>query len=190
MAREWRGEADAVVAAHVAACERCGEVRAAAELLRAAHVRETQSARVPSPAAMWWRLERRLRQEHARRLQRIALATQAVVLAAAAGVAAAVLQIVAPWLAGSGSVAAGTWQTAMSTLTAWAQAASDGRFPSRIIVGAWALSCPRRCTWGWRTSEARELADGKRRAAGGGRMAEGGRGGQGGGQPRSGGVNW
>src|SRR5918995_733222 len=84
VALEWRDEDDAVLAAHVAACGRCAEVQAAADVLRAQHVRDAQAARVPSGAAMWWRLERRLRAERARRVQRTALILQAVVLASAA----------------------------------------------------------------------------------------------------------
>ena len=142
VAREWREHADVVVAAHVAACGRCSEVRAAAELLRVEHLRDTRAARVPSPAAMWWRLERRVREERARRLQRIAFATQAIALAAALGGAAAVLQLAAPWFAGSGTVAAGTWQTGVVVLTAWTQAASAWTIPIAIVVAAWALLVP------------------------------------------------
>jgi hypothetical protein len=145
-AREWRDAADGYVAAHVEECARCAEVRAAAELLRAHHLRELPSARVPSPAAMWWRLERRIREERARRLQRIALATHAVVLAAAAGGAAAVLQIVKPWLGrsslGSSAVAEGAWQAATAMLTAWTQVASAWTLPIAIAAGAWALLVP------------------------------------------------
>ncbi len=142
VAREWRAEADAHVAAHVASCDRCRHVRAAAELLRAEYVRDTQAARVPSPAAMWWRLERRLRQEHARRLQRLAFATQAIALAAALGGAAAVLQMTAPWLAGSGRIAAASWQAAVTVLTTWTEATSAWTLPIAIVVGAWALLVP------------------------------------------------
>src|SRR4051812_43696884 len=80
--RGWRSGTDAAVAGHVAACARCADVQAAAELLRAEHLRIAQAARVPPSAAMWWRVERRLREEHARRMQRIAFAVQAVALAA------------------------------------------------------------------------------------------------------------
>jgi len=103
VARAWCEDADSGVAAHAATCARCTEVRRAAELLRASFMRDTEAARVPSAAAMWWRLERRHRYDQARRMQRIAIAVQAFVLACAAGVAVTIVQIAAPWLhSGSG----------------------------------------------------------------------------------------
>lgn len=141
--RGWRDGADAGVADHAVSCSRCTEVRAAAEWLRAQHVRDTMAARVPSPAVMWWRLDRRLREEHARRLQRIALATQAIVLAAAAGGAVGVLQVAAPWLPGPGSVAADTWGGVVWLLRIWAQATTSfWTLPVAIVAAAWLLLVP------------------------------------------------
>jgi hypothetical protein len=135
--------ADADVADHAVACPRCAEVRAAAQLLRAQHVRDTVAARVPSPAVMWWRLERRLREEHARRLHRIALATQGVVLAAAAGGAAGVLQVAAPWLPGSDRVASDVWRGLLWIFGSWAQpATSFWILPVAIVVAVWLLLLP------------------------------------------------
>lgn len=142
VARGWRDDADAAAAAHVAGCERCHEVRQAAELLRAAHQRDTDIARVPSGAAMWWRLERRLRVERARRVQRIAMAMQAVVLASAVGVAAAVLQIAAPLLRGPGTAAAQTWSDGVAVLTAWSHAAAAWMLPVAMLVAAWLVLVP------------------------------------------------
>jgi hypothetical protein len=117
-------------------------VRAAADLLRAQHVRDMHAAHVPSPAAMWWRLERRLRDEHARRLQRIAFATQAIVFAAAAGATVAVLQIAAPWLSGARGVATSTWNAAAALLGAGAQVTSAWTVPIAIVAVAWLLLVP------------------------------------------------
>jgi hypothetical protein len=143
VAREWREECDAVVATHVASCGRCSEVRAAAELLRAQHERDTQAARVASGAAMWWRLERRVDAERARRAHRTAVLIQAVVLASAAGVAAAVLQIVAPWLHGPASAAADTWSAAIAgAVTAWSRAATKWTVPIALLMSAWMLLVP------------------------------------------------
>jgi hypothetical protein len=117
-------------------------VQAAAELLRAEHLRHLQAARVPPSAAMWWRVERRLREEHARRLQRVAFAVQAVALAAAAGGVAAVLQIATPWLPGSGSMATGAWHALLTVLTTWGEATSAWTLPIAIVAAAWALLLP------------------------------------------------
>ena len=143
VARGWRDGADADAADHAAACPRCAEVRAAAEVLRAQHVRDTVAARVPLPAVMWWRLERRLREEHARRLHRIALATQAVVLAAAAGGAVGVLQVAAPWLPGSDRVVSDAWGGVLWMLGSWAQrTTSFWTLPVAIVAAVWLLLVP------------------------------------------------
>jgi hypothetical protein len=131
------------VAEHVTSCARCTEVRAAGEVLRAQHVRDVMAARAPAPAVMWWRLERRLREEHARRLQRIALATQGVVCAAAAGGAVSVLQMAGPWLPGSSSVASGTWDGIAWLFGTWAQTrTSFWTVPVAIVAAAWLLLVP------------------------------------------------
>jgi hypothetical protein len=100
------------------------------------------AARVPSSAAMWWRVERRVRDERARRLQRVALATQAIVLAATAGGAVAVLQIAAPWLPGARGVAADAWRAAAALLGAGAQVTSAWTLPIAIVAAAWLLLIP------------------------------------------------
>lgn len=139
--RAWREATDADAAAHASTCPRCADVRAAAELLLADLARETQSARVPSGAAMWWRLERRLRHERARRMQRIALGLQAMVLACAAGVALAVLQIAAPWLDYSGA-ALQRWSGMISALAAFSNAVATWTLPVAMLTAAWLVLLP------------------------------------------------
>ena len=141
--RGWGGGAEAGLVEHVPSCARCTEVLAAAEVLRAQYVRDMVAARVPLPAVMWWRIERRLREEHARRLQRIALATQAVVLAAAAGGAVGVLQMIAVWLPGSSSVASVIRDGAVWLAGNWAQApTSMWTLPVAIVAAAWLVLVP------------------------------------------------
>jgi len=142
VSRAWRVKSDEAVAAHADACARCAGVRAAAELLRAEHLRQIQATRVPSGAAMWWRLERRLRQEQARRAQRIALGVQAVVLACAAGVAAAVIQIASPWLRGTGTAAFEGWTDLVPSLAVWANALASWAVPVAMLVAAWLVLVP------------------------------------------------
>jgi hypothetical protein len=148
VARRWRGEADAEVARHAAACSRCEAVRAAAELLRDEHAGIAQAAQVTPAAAMWWRLDRRLREERVARLQRLTLAAQAVTLAASAGVAVAVFQMLAPWLTGSDSAVRSTWDAGLAMLTgwtrsaSWADVASAWALPLTLIAVAWILLVP------------------------------------------------
>jgi hypothetical protein len=141
VARAWREGADAGVAAHAASCARCTEVRRAAELLRASFIREAEAARVPSAAAMWWRLERRYRYEQARRMQRIALAVQALVLACAAGVAVAIVQIAAPWLH-SGSAVLRRWDGLDAALAALSNGVVSWTLPVAMLVAAWLVLVP------------------------------------------------
>ena len=141
VARAWREGADAGVAAHVATCARCTEVRRAAELLRASFMRESEAARVPSAAAMWWRLERRHRYEQARRMQRIAMVVQALVLACAAGVAVAIIQIAAPWLH-SGSDVLPRWKGIGAAFAVFSNGVAAWTLPVAMLVAAWLVLVP------------------------------------------------
>ena len=148
VARRWRGDGDSEVARHAAACSRCEAVRAAAELLRDEHARIAQAAQVTPAAAMWWRLDRRLRDERVVRLQRLTLAAQAVTLAASVGAAVAVFQMVAPWLTRSDSPVRNTWEVGLSMLTAWTRStpwtdmATAWAMPLALIAAAWILLVP------------------------------------------------
>ena len=142
VARGWLGRGDGEAAAHAAACERCGAVRAAAELLRAEHLRLAQAARVVPGAALWWRLERRRRAEQARRAQKVASALQAVMLAAAAGGAAAVLQLALPWVQASASTAADGWRTMAAVFVGWSQSGVAASLPLALGLAAWLLLLP------------------------------------------------
>lgn len=141
VARGWRDEDAAEVTNHVESCPRCTEVKAAAELLRAEHARLVQQAKVPPAAAMWWKLDRRIRHEDARRAQRIATAVQALVLAAGAGVAAAVIQIAAPWLRGTGTALQG-WADLEPVAAFWSHALTTWSLPIAMLVGAWLILVP------------------------------------------------
>ena len=148
VARGWRGNADPEVARHAAACPRCEAVRAAAELLRDEHARIAQAAQVTPAAAMWWRLDRRLRDERVARLQRLTLAAQAVTLAASAGAAVAVFQMVAPWLTRSEGDVRSTWEAGLAMLTVWTRStpwtdvAAAWALPLALVAAAWMLLVP------------------------------------------------
>lgn len=141
VARAWREDADADVSAHAAVCGRCTEVRRAAEILRASFMRDSDAARIPSAAAMWWRLERRHRHEQARRMQRIAFAVQALVLACAAGVAVGIIQIAAPWLQ-SGSDALRRWDGVGAAFAVFSNGVAAWTLPVAMLVAAWLVLVP------------------------------------------------
>lgn len=63
-----QGELPEELRLHLAGCAVCGEVQSvAARMLRLAHAVSEEPR--PSAAGMWWRLNLRMRQEHARRAQ-------------------------------------------------------------------------------------------------------------------------
>jgi hypothetical protein len=91
---------------------------------------------------MWWRLDRRLRLERARRAQRVTLALQAVVLAATAGAALAVLQIAGPWVAGSGDVLVHAVQRVVLALAGSSPDWATWTTPLALFAAAWLLLVP------------------------------------------------
>ena len=141
VARARWEDADAGVTAPAATWARGPAVRPAAELLRASFMSDSDAARVPSAAAMWWRLERRHRHEQARRMQRIAFAVQALVLACTAGVAVGIIQIAAPWLQ-SGSAALRRWDGVGAALAAFSNGVATWMLPVAMLVAAWLVLVP------------------------------------------------
>jgi hypothetical protein len=98
---------------HTEACASCGALLEVALALRGEHAASVHEASVPSSAVMWWRLQMRARREATvRAFQPIAVA-QAITLACAVGVLAAVIGQVVPeasrvvaWLRALGNSAA------------------------------------------------------------------------------------
>lgn len=74
---------------HTAACESCGELRLVATTLLDDRAASMLSAPVPSAGTMWWRMQRRLRQDLQLRARRSLLIGQAATLAIALGLAGA-----------------------------------------------------------------------------------------------------
>ena len=68
------------------------------DLLRAEHRTLCDRAHPPAAGVVWWRAERRRRDEAARTAARPITVVHAVASACAAGVAVALLQLLTPWL--------------------------------------------------------------------------------------------
>ena len=77
------------------------------DLLREEHQAACQDAHPPAAGVVWWRAERRMRQEAAQAATRPMTVVHALALASGAGVAAALLQYLMPWLRQWISVAGG-----------------------------------------------------------------------------------
>ena len=110
-ARGWTGKDEEPLASHAAACPECLEVTAEVAAVRDECARDITSSHVPSSAIVWWRLERRLREDRARAARRALTVAHGVAGAigagAALGVAEAVTPVVRPALAA-------TWSATMA----------------------------------------------------------------------------
>ena len=95
-ARHWSTPDDAALAGHAAECPRCLAVMAEAAALQEACARDLAAARVPSPAIVWWRLERRLREDRARAARRALTIAHGIAGAIIAGVVLALAQTLVP----------------------------------------------------------------------------------------------
>lgn len=140
-ARGWSGDADAALAAHAAGCPRCLEVMAAAEAMRADCAREVAAARVPASAVVWWRLERRLREDRARTARRMLTVAHGLAGAVVAGVtlaaAQALLPVVRPALAGWTKTA-----SALASVPDWLTLAPGWVTPIAVMAGVLLLLAP------------------------------------------------
>lgn len=90
------------------------------DLLREEYQAACQDAHPPAAGIVWWRAERRMRQEAAQAAARPMTVVHALALACAAGVAAALFQFLTPWLRQWVTVAGGlprVFQWDVSTLT-------------------------------------------------------------------------
>ena len=104
--------------AHIAICASCAALTEIVAGLRDEGRASVHEASVPSSATMWWRLQRRARREATERAMRPITVVQAITLACAVGLLAAVVGPVVPdgarvaaWLAalthGPGGIALG-----------------------------------------------------------------------------------
>jgi hypothetical protein len=82
--------------AHVAGCASCAALTEVVARFRDECTASIHEASVPSSATMWWRLQRRARREETERAMRPITVVQAVTLACAVGVLAAVARMVVP----------------------------------------------------------------------------------------------
>lgn len=81
---------------HVAGCASCAALTEVVARLRDERRASIHEAQLPSSATMWWRLQRRARREEADRAMRPITVVQAITLACALGLLAAIVGMVAP----------------------------------------------------------------------------------------------
>lgn len=95
-AGRWPDACDPALRAHVDACGSCAGLAAIVAPLRDEHRALLAEAAVPSAAIVWWRAQRRFRQDAAARAAQPVTVVQGIVLACAAGLLATVLGIFVP----------------------------------------------------------------------------------------------
>ena len=108
-AGRWPNGCDDETRTHIASCGDCGDSVHVASLIAADYHAAARTARVPSSGLVWWRAQRRAREEAARTAARIVTLVQGV--SVAIGVTAAVA------IAGPESVTRAI--TFMTTLPTW-----------------------------------------------------------------------
>jgi hypothetical protein len=84
----WPHGCDDASRAHIDACTICGDIVRMASLVNADYQASLRTAHVPNSGLIWWRMQRRTRQEAVRTASRVITIVQAI--AVAAGVAVAI----------------------------------------------------------------------------------------------------
>jgi hypothetical protein len=87
------GRLDAELESHLAECETCAEIAALARALRDDRDAACAGASVPSAGAVWWRAQRRAREEAARRAARPISFVHGIALGTVAAAALAVFSL-------------------------------------------------------------------------------------------------
>jgi predicted anti-sigma-YlaC factor YlaD len=95
--RSGRNLADTDLAAHLATCVPCTELVAVASALLDEHHVATQTSSVPTSGVVWWRMQRRAREEALRKAARTVTAVQTISIAAAIAIAIGIVGATADW---------------------------------------------------------------------------------------------
>jgi hypothetical protein len=90
-AGRWPDSCDDATRAHVAACSTCGEIVLIASLLHTDYQASVRVAHVPASGLVWWRMQRRARQEAVRAASRVITIVQAIAVAAGVAVAMGII---------------------------------------------------------------------------------------------------
>ena len=110
-AGRWPDGCDDETRAHVAVCTHCGESAKIASLLTDDYRAAVRTARVPSSGLMWWRVQRRAREEAARNAARVVTIVQAICVIAGVAIALAI--------AGAYNLGRAFSFASMTTLSQW-----------------------------------------------------------------------
>ncbi|MEA2326002.1 MAG: hypothetical protein QOE68_961 [Thermoanaerobaculia bacterium] len=90
-AGRWPHGCDDAMRAHTAACSTCADIVRVGSLIAADYHASLRSSHVPASGVVWWRMQRRTRQEAIRTASRVITVVQAIAVAAGVAVAIGIL---------------------------------------------------------------------------------------------------
>jgi hypothetical protein len=90
-AGRWPDGCDDAMRTHLGACSTCAEIVRVGSLITADYHASLRRAHVPASGAVWWRMQRRTRQEAIRTASRVITIVQAIAVAAGVAVAIGIL---------------------------------------------------------------------------------------------------
>ena len=90
-AGRWPDGCDDAIRTHVDACSTCRDIVRVASLIHNDYQTSVRVAHVPASGVVWWRMQRRSRQEAVRTASRVITIVQAIAVAAGVAVAIGIL---------------------------------------------------------------------------------------------------
>jgi hypothetical protein len=90
-AGRWPDGCDDAMRTHVDACATCADIVRVGSLIAADYHASLRSSHVPASGLVWWRMQRRSRQEAIRTASRVITVVQAIAVAAGVAVAIGIL---------------------------------------------------------------------------------------------------
>jgi hypothetical protein len=90
-AGRWPHGCDDAMRTHAATCSTCADIVRVGSLIAADYHASLRSAHVPASGVVWWRMQRRTRQEAIRTASRVITVVQAIAVAAGVAVAIGIL---------------------------------------------------------------------------------------------------
>jgi hypothetical protein len=128
-AGRWPDSCDEASRAHIDACTTCGDIVRVATLVANDYQSALHTAHVPNSGLIWWRMQRRQRQEAVRTASRVITIVQAIAVAAGVAVAIGIL------VATSRAFAFAPSDLSRTILTQWG-------IPLLIAFAAWLALAP------------------------------------------------
>lgn len=136
----WPERCGAELREHVPACQSCSELTAIADTILTSQDDAMRQAEVPRASVIWWRAQRRARQDAARTVRRAAVTLQWVAVLGGAAAGLAVVGVVAfsplaKWISHA-AVELRLLQFDLPSLQ------SLGTLPLLLVAGTWLLLLP------------------------------------------------